>query len=86
MKRRGRLCACCKCCFRNDTQEEEDLDVSYLDRSGINEEVVHPKVPKKQVVLPNSNQDKWLAYLLTNLNKMDDIDWVVELLSKIEKD
>ena len=30
-------------------------------------------------------QDKWLAYLLENLNKANDLIWVNELLSKIEE-
>ena len=32
-----------------------------------------------------SNQDKWLRYLLDNLNKADDLLWVQELLNSIEE-
>ena len=40
----------------------------------------------KKRVVPNSNQDKWLFYLLTSLNKMvEDSDWVPILLNLIEK-
>ena len=35
--------------------------------------------------MPNNYQDKWLAYLLENLNKANDLLWVSELLKKIEK-
>lgn len=30
----------------------------------------------KTKVLPNSNQDMWLKYLIINLNEIDDLDWV----------
>ena len=43
------------------------------------------KVPKKKRVVPMNNQDKWLGYLLENLNKANDLLWVNELLSKIEE-
>jgi hypothetical protein len=39
----------------------------------------------KKRVVPNSNQDKWLFYLISNLNKIvDDADWVPILLGSIE--
>ena len=37
------------------------------------------RATKKRVV-PNNNQDKWLVYLLQNLNKASDLPWVEELL------
>ena len=39
----------------------------------------------KKRVVPNKYQDKWLFYLLQNLNKATDIGWVSELLDKIEE-
>ena len=38
------------------------------------------RAPKKKIAVPMNNQDKWLAYLLENLNKADDLLWVNELL------
>ena len=38
----------------------------------------------KKRVVPNNNQDKWLFYLLTNLNKANDLPWVNDLLERIE--
>jgi len=38
----------------------------------------------KKLVVPNNHQDKWLVYLLTNLNKANDLFWVNKLLEKIE--
>ena len=43
------------------------------------------RAPKKKLVVPMNYQDKWLAYLLENLNKANDLIWVNELLSKIEE-
>ena len=40
--------------------------------------------PIKKRVVPNNNQDKWLFYLLQNLNKANDLAWVNELLAEIE--
>lgn len=40
--------------------------------------------PMKKRVVPNNNQDKWLVYLLANLNKANDLPWVEDLLEKIE--
>lgn len=40
--------------------------------------------PIKKRVVPNNNQDKWLFYLLQNLNKANDLPWVNELLAAIE--
>ena len=39
----------------------------------------------KKRVVPNNNKDKWLVYLLNNLNKANDLDWVNELLEKIKE-
>ena len=39
----------------------------------------------KKRVVPNKYHDKWLFYLLQNLNKATDIGWVCELLEKIEE-
>ncbi len=39
----------------------------------------------KKRVVPNNNQDKWLVYLLNNLNKANDLDWVNELLETIKE-
>ena len=39
----------------------------------------------KKRVVPNNNQDKWLVYLLQNLNKASDLPWVEELLGQIEQ-
>jgi len=39
----------------------------------------------KKRVVPNNNQDKWLVYLLNNLNKANDLAWVNELLGRIEE-
>lgn len=88
VKRRGRLCACCKCCFRSDHHEDDDIDadMSMIDVNNMTDDIPKPGVPKKRVVLPNSNQDKWLQYLLSNLNEMTDIDWVADLLPRIEND
>ena len=38
----------------------------------------------KKRVVPQNNQDKWLYYLLQNLNKANDLAWVNELLESIE--
>lgn len=40
--------------------------------------------PIKKRVVPDNNQDKWLFYLLQNLNKANDLPWVNELLAAIE--
>ena len=63
-----------------------DADVSYIEGHSGPEDIPKPGVPKKRVVLPNSNQDKWLQYLVSNLNEMTDIDWVADLLPRIEHD
>lgn len=39
----------------------------------------------KKRVVPNNNQDKWLVYLLQNLNKASELPWVEELLGQIEQ-
>ena len=39
----------------------------------------------KKRVVPNKYHDKWLFYLLQNLNKATDLGWVCELLEKIEE-
>ena len=39
----------------------------------------------KKLVVPNNHQDKWLFYLLQNLNKANDLPWVNELLAAIEE-
>ena len=44
-------------------------DSRVLDNSALLEEYVEKQGPMKKRVVPNSNQDKWLFYLLTNLNK-----------------
>lgn len=48
------------------------------------EEHVAKQGPIKKRVVPNNNQDKWLAYLLEKLNSADDLPWVCEMLEKIE--
>ena len=40
--------------------------------------------PTKKRVVPQRDQDKWLYYLLQNLNKANDLAWVNELLVSIE--
>ena len=61
-------------------------DSQLLDNSVLLENFeAEEKVPKKKRVVPMNNQDKWLGYLLENLNKANDLLWVNELLSKIEE-
>ena len=40
--------------------------------------------PIQKRVVPNNNQDKWLVYLLNNLNHANDLPWVNDLLGRIE--
>lgn len=60
-----------------------------LDDTGVMEDVLndreHRQTKTKKRVVPNNNQDKWLVYLLQNLNKASDLPWVEELLGKIEQ-
>lgn len=57
-----------------------------LDDSQLLEDFVEQsKGPMKKRVVPNNNQDKWLVYLLNNLNKANDLDWVNELLETIKE-
>ena len=60
---------------------DESID---LDNSDVPEPFIEMTGPMKKRVVPNKFQDKWLAYLLNNLNKANDLVWVNELLSKIE--
>ena len=74
------ICACLRrlCGRRRDNAEADNtLDqTDILDETQAMEDY-QPKGPMKKRVVPNSNQDKWLYYLLTNLNKMnEDSDWV----------
>lgn len=39
----------------------------------------------KRKVLPNSNMDTWLKYIVINLGEMDDYEWVQELAQIIDK-
>ena len=36
-------------------------------------------------VLPNTNLDMWLKYLILNLNEIDDLNWVQYMLRDIQK-
>ena len=90
------LFSCFKCCRRrrdNNTNVDENLDSSvyldqeshqsYMDNSALleHDQYVENKGFFKKRVVPNNNQDKWLFYLLQNLNKANDLPWVNELLA-----
>ena len=67
------LCQCCPCLRPNRRENENDdlEEEQILLRNG--------KIKKK--VIPNTNQDTWLKYIVMNLGEMDDIIWVQELAS-----
>ena len=56
-----------------------------LDNSALLDQYEENKALVKKHVVPNNNQDKWLFYLLQNLNKANDLPWVNELLAAIEE-
>ncbi len=66
---------CCAClpCITNSNQDRNE--------SFINTTTDDPK--KSSKVLPNSNLDMWLKYLLLNLNEINDLNWVQYLLRDI---
>ena len=59
-------------------------DSQLLDNSALIDHFEKHQGPIKKRVVPNNNQDKWLFYLLQNLNKANDLPWVCELLERIE--
>lgn len=70
------MCQCCPCLRPNRRENENDdlEEEQILLRNG--------KIKKK--VIPNTNQDTWLKYIVMNLGEMDDIVWVQELASIID--
>lgn len=60
---------------RRENENEDLEEEQVLLRNG--------KIKKK--VVPNTNQDTWLKYIMMNLGEMDDIIWVQELATIIEK-
>lgn len=77
---------------RGGQDRDEDLendpieDSQLLDNDDLmGDYVEQTKGPMKKRVVPNNNQDKWLVYLLNNLNKANDLNWVNELLDKIKE-
>ena len=88
------LFSCWKCCRRRTTAAvgenldttvflDDDESNSNMDNSALLEydQYVENKGFFKKRVVPNNNQDKWLFYLLQNLNKANDLPWVNELLA-----
>ena len=83
---------CFKWCRRRQAEQvEDDFDVTLIedqsidmDDSAVAQPIIENKGPMKKRVVPNKFQDKWLVYLLNNLNKANDLEWVNVLLSKIE--
>lgn len=87
----AQLFNCFRCCRRGGAADLDDLDNTVmmdesqlLDNSVVLEQLEETAGPVKKRVVPNSNQDKWLFYLLQNLNKANDLPWVTELLERIE--
>ena len=79
----ARLFRCCR--RRRKAREEVNAvdeaalmdDSQILDNSVLLENFeADERAPKKDLVVPMSKQDKWLHYLLDNLNKADDLLWV----------
>lgn len=71
-----RLCQCLPC-VRPNRRENENDDLEE-------EQVLLRNGKIKRKVIPNTNQDTWLKYIVMNLGEMDDIVWVQELASIIE--
>ena len=70
--RAAKLCACFSCCKRQPAQEEFlDLEQVILEND---------EQPNLKIVVPNSNQDKWLQYLINNLNVVNELEWAKYLV------
>lgn len=64
------LCACC-------CRKPDDMHASLEQSQIIGDQ--------KERVVPNSNQDQWIQYVIFNLGAMEDASWVRQLLRSIDQ-